>query len=372
MRLNKKLAFMLVLTTGICLSTTVFAEEFKSKNGVVSVETQGNNWKVTEAEDSTMTLTDGENVITIQHFSNGEKLPEIEVADEEYAQVCQNIISTKDEVFVVTGFAADSADFKEVQDAVQSSVINKFGTKKSVKEKDSEINKKDLAVNSERGSDINQEVNGEITADSSTEYKVKSAAFTGWVDGSRVNVRSSYSTDSEILGQVYFQDVVFVTADVKNSDGNVEWYQIDYNGEEGYIAAAYISHSPTTAEMLGYVMTDEQKVIYLLDGSEICYVNKATNGNWYDGSGRQYIPDGYGNWTLSTDGSRWSETDPDPGTPADDAVDEVNIMDEGDYNRGTLYLGEDGVWRNVANGIFTDNGDGTFTGMDGTIWHVIE
>ena len=114
-------------------------------------------------------------------------------------------------------------------------------------------------------------------------------------------------------------------------------------------------------------LTGEMTTVYGVDTTGAAYIYAAEDGNWYDGAGDQYYAVGGGEWIETQTGLTW--TDEAPPSPADSAVDEANIHDEEKLNYGTLYLGEDGVWRNGANGIYSDNGDGTWTGPDGMIWY---
>ena len=52
------------------------AETFTSQDGVVSIELPCENCKQIEDVTQWITLSDGANQITIEHYSNGEKLPE--------------------------------------------------------------------------------------------------------------------------------------------------------------------------------------------------------------------------------------------------------------------------------------------------------
>ena len=122
-----------------------------------------------------------------------------------------------------------------------------------------------------------------------------------------------------------------------------------------------------TAETAGLVLTDEQKTLWAQDGSWASYVYRATNGNWYDGSGRLYYEEGGGNWSQAASGA--SLTENAPAKPSDSAVDSTLVTDDSGYNSQTLYENADGSWMNNASGTYVDNGDGTFTGPDGTIWY---
>ena len=103
------------------------------------------------------------------------------------------------------------------------------------------------------------------------------------------------------------------------------------------------------------------------------YIWKATDGNWYDGSGQQYVPISDTDWICKASGSssNWTLI-PDDSSLSDSQVSNtVTISDEDGLNAQTLYHDSaTGNWYNIAGGIYTDNGDGTFTGSDGAIWTV--
>lgn len=149
-----------------------------------------------------------------------------------------------------------------------------------------------------------------------------------------------------------------------NSSGN-----IGNIGNTGNISNAGNTDNTkyNTAEASGLVLTDEQKTLWAQDGSWASYVYRATNGNWYDGSGRLYYEEGGGNWSQAATGA--SLTENAPAKPSDSAVGSTQVTDDSGYNSQTLYENADGSWMNDASGVYVDNGDGTFTGPDGMIWY---
>ncbi len=54
-----------------------------------------------------------------------------------------------------------------------------------------------------------------------------------------LNVRSSPSTSSSVIGKLYKDDTVTIYGD-KVSGGGINWYKINYNGKTGYVSASYI------------------------------------------------------------------------------------------------------------------------------------
>lgn len=127
------------------------------------------------------------------------------------------------------------------------------------------------------------------------------------------------------------------------------------------------SSDTESAQTRGITLTDDQKTVWATDGSWANYIYRATDGNWYDGSGRLYYENGGGSWTLASSGE--AATEDAPATPSEEAISSVNVTDDFGYNSQTLYETGSGEWMNNASGVYTDNGDGTFTGPDGTLWY---
>ena len=122
-----------------------------------------------------------------------------------------------------------------------------------------------------------------------------------------------------------------------------------------------------SAETRGITLTDEQVTVWAKDGSWANYVYRATDGNWYDGSGRLYYENGGGEWTQAATGEQGAEDAPE--TPSENAQASLVVVDEEGLNYQTLYQNSAGEWENNASGAYSDNGDGTFTGPDGTLWY---
>ena len=116
-------------------------------------------------------------------------------------------------------------------------------------------------------------------------------------------------------------------------------------------------------------LTDTRITLYALQATGATYVWQASDGSWYDGDYRKYVPNGDGIFTCSDNQSLWtSETPP---SPADHASASVSLVSEDGLNVNQLYYDSDtDIWQNIAGGIYTSNGDGTFTGPNGDLWIV--
>ncbi len=311
---NLKLAVLIAASAAFMSGATAIGAEFSTPGFILTLQTPENDWQQVSDKETWATLSDGIDRITLLHYSNGEKLPEMTVAGNGYAQVCQNIISTENEVFIITGSVVDKENFEEVQEAVQSVVINKYDTKKAVRSDSGTVDTTKKTGTSD-GTEINAAENNaaEILAAGNavgTQKQVEQDDFTVWVTSQQLNVRSESSTKAAILGTVSYMDAVQVTGIEKSGGAATGWYQVDYNGSKGYISSQYVSETPSTAESQGYTLTSEQITLYTSDGMSANYVYKATNGNWYDGSGRQYQQAGKGRWTCLSSGATWVEAVP--------------------------------------------------------------
>lgn len=111
------------------------AEEntFVTADGVLSVDLPSEEWKEITDPANWVVLGNGEDKITIDHYANGETLPAVIVADEKYPNVYEAAVSTKNEVFLITGYAVKEENVEDVFDAVMSARILKYDTKQAVK-----------------------------------------------------------------------------------------------------------------------------------------------------------------------------------------------------------------------------------------------
>ena len=122
-----------------------------------------------------------------------------------------------------------------------------------------------------------------------------------------------------------------------------------------------------SAETRGITLTDEQVTVWAKDGSWANYVYRATDGNWYDGSGRLYYENGGGEWTQAATGEQGSEDAPE--TPSENAQASLVVVDEEGLNYQTLIrtVPENGkIMLLVRIRIMETE---TFTGPDGTLWY---
>ena len=344
---NKGLAAIFAAGAVFCLAGAASAATFTAANGVLSIELPNESW--TEITDPTrwIALSDGGNLITIDHYSNGEKLPEIQVADANYVSVYETVFSTRNEVFLVTGCVVDAAKIPEVRTAVMSAQVLQYDTK--------------LAVQ----------------ADAAGDAVIAPMSATMYAASSGINVRSGYSTNDQIIGSLNAGAAVTVTGKVQKGGADLGWYQISYNSGTGYVASQFLTANqpaavtptpaltpaPTATPSAERKLTGAVKTIYDSDGYAVT-VSEATDGNWYDTNGKLYY------WVTdykftSSDGYEYSTNKPQTSSSNEPLGDEIYVF-WGNSNQEALTLYSDGYYYSSSGVRYSSNGDGTYSGADGT------
>ena len=114
---------------------------FTTEDGVLSIRVPADddNWKVIDDPNSWFAITDGLDLIAVDHIANGDSLPAVETANDKYAEIFQVFYSTRNEVFVVTGRIADSSDVQRVREAVSSFRVLKYDTIEAKKPEQEEL-----------------------------------------------------------------------------------------------------------------------------------------------------------------------------------------------------------------------------------------
>ena len=107
------------LATVLLLSgNSAFAQDFTTDDSVMTLTLPDKEgWEQVEDSHTWMTLSNGTDRITLLHYRNGEPLPAITIADQNFSRTCQSILSTRNEVFIITGSAAKDVDFDEIEKA---------------------------------------------------------------------------------------------------------------------------------------------------------------------------------------------------------------------------------------------------------------
>lgn len=277
---------------------------FTTQDGVISIELPDQTWKEADDQQTWVTLTNGSDVITMFHLSNGETLPDVAIADDSYTDVCQTWLSSRDEVFVITGSVRNPADFDEVREAVSSVKIEKKGTKKAVDGKKTESMADGTTVDTSSGTAANTTEESETASASDTSSKITDIDVTYYVNSSVLNVRAGNSTSATALGHLSYGDAVKVTGYADN-----HWYRISYNGATGYVYADYLTDtkpgSAPTTEETSNPAPDFSNVsaieLYYKNGNTV-HITKGPDGVWTDDSGLTYN-------CVSEDGTVWNNSE---------------------------------------------------------------
>ena len=261
--IRKSVMAILAAIVVLCFAMPAAAETFTSEDGILSIELPNENWKQIEDVTKWLTFSDGASQITIDHYSNGEKLPDISVADTHYVNVFQAAFSTQNEVFIVTGSVVDAAKIPEITQAIMSLKVLKYDTKRAV---------------------------GNEPAAGSDEITVIPLDKTMYVTADSLNVRKGCSTDTQLIGGYGKGSAVKVTGAVQRNGQDIGWYQVNYEGGTGYVSGEFLSDTAPAGSNSG---SDSSiytgNVITVYDETGAAYtLYQAKDGLWYDNGGTAY------------------------------------------------------------------------------------
>ena len=321
------------------------AETFTSSDGILSIELPSADWKQMTDPVTWIVLSDGANMITIDHLSNGERLPEMKIADDHYVNVYQVVFSTQNEVFIITGYVVDAAKIQEMSDAIVSTKILQLDTK--------------------------LKASITPTQNSATEFAVVPADKTMYVTSNGLNVRVGCSTSDQIIGGYGYGSSVKVTGVMQKGGADFGWYQVNYEGQTGYVSASYLSDTaPAPKEdtqkkqSSSSTFTGNACTIYSVSGSALT-IYEATNRLWYDSMGGQYT------WIESNkltgpDGSVYTTNK--PASSGGNSLTPVKSFTVYwlNGNADTLTLYSDGNYYSSSWVMYFDAGGGAYAGADGT------
>ena len=181
---------------------------FVTYDGVLSIQVPNEYWGAYEDPNDWFAMTDGDDFITISHLSNGEALPSVTVANEEFSAVYHAFVSTDNESFIVRGCAVEQEGLKDIMQAISTIRILKFNTRQAVRP---------------------------VTP--AVEFEVKPYCTVLYSTSRHLNIRSSWSVDSSRLGYLSFGEPVDVTGIVRLNGRNYGWCQVSFNGRSAYVSA---------------------------------------------------------------------------------------------------------------------------------------
>lgn len=227
-----------------------------SEDGVLSIEVPDDgNWVETTDPNYYFVLSDGKDIITIDHLCNGESLPQVQVANNDYKGVYQAFVSTTNEVFAVKALALEKEELQSLMDILGTLKVLKYDTKKAIQK------------------DTTAQV---------AEFGLRKINATYYVTTDGLNVRSGCSTDDAVVGTLSYGEAVQVNGAVTRNGEDYGWYQISYNGGTGYVSTSFLSETASAKDF-----TSGTKVLYDKDGNTV-KVYEATDGAWYDRSENKY------------------------------------------------------------------------------------
>jgi uncharacterized protein YraI len=215
------------------------AATITSPDGILSIEMPGEEWKEKEDSDFWFEITDGHNSIAIDHLGNGEMLPDLKMAGEENEEICQAFISTKNEVFIVTGQADSREGLADVIRTVGTLRILKYDTRTAVQK--------------------------ETQTDQATQSNINAVNATYYVTADELNVRADCSADSEAIGTLHKGEAVTVTGSVTEDGADTGWYQIQYQGRNGFVSSSFLSQ---TASVETAASTDQTAPVETAAGTD--------------------------------------------------------------------------------------------------------
>ena len=200
---------------------------FVTYDSVLSIQALNEYWVTYEDPNYWFAMTDGDDFITISHLSNGEALPSVAVANEEFSAVYHAFVSTDNEIFIVRGCAVEQEGLKDIMQAISTIRILKFNTRQAVRP---------------------------VTP--AVEFEVKPYYTVLYSTNRHLNIRSSWSVDSSRLGYLSFGEPVDVTGIVRLNGRNYGWYQVSFNGRSAYVSAEYLSAKNPNTDPLEYDTKD--------------------------------------------------------------------------------------------------------------------
>ena len=337
--IKKTIFAAVVAAAAFCLTIPAAAEPqtYTTGDGVLSIDLPDENWKEMSDPGKWVSFSDGANLITLEHLSNGEDLPDISIADDHYVNVYQAIASTQNEVFIITGSVVDSAKIGDVCNAIMSVKVLKYDTKLAVKKEQQET---------------------------SAGYTIVAMDATMYTTAG-VNVRAGYSTSDTVLGGLAAGSSVHVTGKVQKDGADLGWYQVAYNGASAYISASFLTDKApaSSSQSSSAQFTGEARTIYEIDGAAVT-VYKRTDGQWVDSQGGVYTQ--ITDYEFSGANGAVLTTNKPQAYSGNEPLSSGFTAYWPNSNATTLTPYSDGYYYSSEWVRYTDNQDGSYSGADGS------
>lgn len=314
----------------------VNAATFTTADGVLSMETPNEAWQQLSDPNYWFAVSDGSNTITVDHLSNGESLPNVQVADANFQAVAQSFVSTMNEVFVVKGVAKNSASLQTLMQTMGTIKVLKYDTKTALPK--------------------------QASAPKVSEFGIREMNGTYYVITDELNVRNGCSTDSALIGVLGYGDAVDVTGMVTKNGEDYGWYRILYDGNSAYVSSAFLSSSkpsgeapaastpaPAAAETDSFDQYDSTTV-YSENGNSRTIYYVPSSGLWMDKDGIIFNPMAGALYYESSSNTYW---DGDPNFWASHSSSEFNYEE---FAEETSVLDDDDTIESSFT-VYNENGD---------------
>ena len=344
----KSLICSIAVGTALLCATAAGAATFTTTDGVLSIDSPTDAWILQNDPNHWFTISDGKNTITIDHLANGENLPAVQVADNSYPAVFDAFVSTKNEVFVVKALAAEQSDLQSLMTAISSIKVLQFDTKTALQT---------------------------TSAPQTSEFGIRPINGTYYITGEGVRIRSSYSTDSAELGVANTGDALTVKGAVTRNGSDYGWYQVAYNGSDGYVSASFLSENkpaakaataatPTPTPAGAPVQVEAGFTVYDENGTNQGLLRLYSDGKYYSNDMMPYVSNGDGSYSgTKTGDTLYSYVKSNPSTP-EPLASGFTCYDGNGNIQGLLVPYSDGYYHSNDSMRYTDNGDGSYYGID--------
>ncbi len=219
-------SLILAVTAGILMLAPMSAgaATLTDPDGIISIETPDDKWVQMSDPNYWFVISDGSDSITIDHLSNGEHLPDVTIATDNYKGVMQSYVSTLNEVFVVKGLAVEKEDLANVMKIISTIQVLRFDTKTAITTTDTAV---------------------------ASDFGLRAINKVYYCTGSEVGIRSGWSVDTSRIGELNIDDKITVKGMVTKGGQDYGWYQVDYKGSDAFVNAAYLTPNAPAAKTSG-------------------------------------------------------------------------------------------------------------------------
>lgn len=358
--MKKGLITLIGMTFAIGMAVPAAAQSYTSPDGILSIELPGDGWEQLEDHTKWIALSNGSDLITIEHFANGDKLPEIKVADEAYADTVTSALATRNEVFIATGSITNQDDVNKIDDALKSIKILKYDTMTPA------------------GTAAPAAAPAAPAGAAPSSFSISPRDMIMYVTASSdaLNVRAGYTVDTPVIGGLGYGTPVKVTGAVLKDGADYGWYQIAFKNGTGFVAGNYLSSTPPEGAAIDpatpwywvytYVDPDDIDfyIVYAQDTGLPIYLI-GDDGVYYDYSGDVYYYVGGGNF-VNTTNVYYSVTVPQ--SAPDTLI--LGVVSEDTGRPAAIVEEPDGTFKDGNGNTYKAQDDGTYVNQEGTVYQV--